>query len=87
MKLATLALTAATLVLAGCASYDTEHHGSSVQIEPTHNFLGIITTSPGSYVNNEDAISNTSTSELWARRDFSGDNISLLWGAITISDY
>lgn len=87
MKLLTLALTAAAaLSVAGC-SYDTDHHGSSVQIEPSHNVLGLVTTSPGSYASTEGSIVNVSTSELWARRDFSGDNVTFLWGAISISDY
>lgn len=86
MKLHTLALAAATLALAGCA-YDTEHHGSSVQIEPSHNFLGIVKTSPGSYVPTNEATCTVSTTELWGRRDFSGNNVTFLWGAIAITDY
>ena len=86
MKLRTLALAATALALAGCA-YDTDHYGSSAQIEPSHNVLGIVKTSPGSYAANERAVVNVTTDELWARRDFSGDNVTFLWGAISISDY
>lgn len=89
MTLRTLALTsfaASALVLAGCA-YDTDHHGASAQIEPSHNLLGIVTTSPGSYLANNDSALSVSTSELWGRRDVSGDNITFLWGALSISDY
>ena len=27
------------------------------------------------------------TEDLWCRRDFSGDNVSLFWGLINICDY
>lgn len=87
MKLRPLALAAAALILAGCNSYDTSHHGSSVQIEPSHNLLGLVKTYPGSYISNEKAVITVTTDEIWARRDFHGDNVSFLWGAITLSDY
>lgn len=81
------ALVAATL-LGGCAGYDTDDTGSGVVIEPSHNFLGIVKTNPGSYRYVEDAGSIViRTDELWCRRDFSGDNISLFWGLININDY
>lgn len=90
MKLRSLALTSfaavSALALAGCA-YDTDHYGSSAQIEPSHNLLGIVTTSPDSYIYTGDNPLTISTSQLWARRDVSGDNVSFFWGAIAISDY
>lgn len=89
MTLRTLALSslaASALVFSGCSAYDTDNYGSSVQIEPSHNFLGIVKTSPGSYIPTGNALV-LSTDELMARRDFSGNNVELFWGALTITDY
>jgi hypothetical protein len=52
-----------------------------------HNFLGIIKVEPGSYANNEKAIVPLRTKELYGRRADSGDRITLLWGAVTLTDY
>lgn len=89
MILRTLALSslaAAALVATGCTAYDTDNHGTSAQIEPSHNFLGIVKTSPGSYIPKGEVF-NLSSDEVMARRDFSGNNVELLWGAITLTDY
>lgn len=85
-KLALTSFAASALTLAGCA-YDTDHYGSSAQIEPSHNILGIVKTSPGSYANTDSALVTLTTDEVWARRDVSGDNVTFLWGAISLSDY
>ncbi len=85
-KLTLASFAASALALAGCA-YDTSHYGSSAQIEPSHNFLGLVQTSPGSYINNDAAVITLSTDQLWGRRDVTGDNVSFLWGAVTLTDY
>ncbi len=73
--------------LVGCTNYDTPNHGRNVAHEPMHNFLGIIKIEPGIYANNEKALNNVSTKQLYGRRADSGDRITLLWGAVTITDY
>jgi hypothetical protein len=85
-KLALTSFAASALTLAGCA-YDTDHHGASAQIEPSHNILGIVKTSPGSYIRNDNDAFTLSSDEIWGRRDFSGDNVTFLWGALSLSDY
>ena len=85
-KLTLASFAASAIALAGCA-YDTSHYGSSAQIEPSHNFFGLVQTSPGSYINTDRAVISLHTWEMWGRRDVSGDNVSFLWGAVTLTDY
>lgn len=80
-------LLAAAALLAGCTTYDTPNHGKAVAMEPSHNFLGIIKVESGSYASNNRATIQVRTDELYTRRTTSGDRITLLWGAITITDY
>jgi len=56
-------------------------------MEPSHNFLGLVVIEPASYSSNNSATIRLHTDELYARRTTSGDRITLLWGAITITDY
>lgn len=85
MKTPTLLAVAA--LLAGCTTYDTPNHGKAVSMEPSHNFLGIIKVESSSYASNNRATIQVRTDELYTRRTTSGDRITLLWGAITITDY
>jgi hypothetical protein len=85
MKTPTLLACAA--LLAGCTTYDTPNHGKAVTMEPSHNFLGIIKVESGSYASNNRATIQIRTDELYTRRTTSGDRITLLWGAITLTDY
>ena len=87
MKQLALATLIASAGLVGCHTYDTPNHGKAVSLEPSHNFLGIIRTEPGSYSANNNATVRVSTNELYSRRTSSGDRIVLLWGAVTITDY
>ena len=80
-------LLAAAALLAGCTTYDTPNHGKAVTMEPSHNFLGIIKVESGSYASNNRATIQVRTDELYTRRTTSGDRITLLWGAITLTDY
>jgi hypothetical protein len=79
---------AATAAFSGCGQpYDTDHYGRSAQVEPSHNFLGIVKTAPGSYAPVALTTIPLHSNEVSARRDFSGTNVSLFWGAITFADY
>lgn len=81
-------LTAAAALLTGCGqAYDTDYYGSSVAIEPSHNFFGLVKTSPGSFIPVDETTIHLPTSQISAARDFSGNNVSLFWGALTITDY
>jgi len=87
MKQLALASLLAATALVGCHTYDTPNHGKSVSLEASHNFMGIIKTEPGSYAPNNKATISLSINELFTHRTTSGDRITLLWGAITITDY
>ena len=79
---------ATAVAFSACGNtYDTDYHGQSVQMETSHNFLGIIKTAPGSYIPGDSAVSVVlNADELCARRDVSGNHVSLFWGAITFTD-
>lgn len=80
--------TAAAALLSGCAGHDTDYTGASVAAEPSHNLLGIVETNPKSYRYVEPSSTLIlRTDELWGRRDFSGNNLTLFWGLINICDY
>ena len=86
----TLIASAAALatVFTGCHGYDTDYHGNAVRAEAAHNVMGIVKTNPDSYRYVDEAESIVlDTNELWCRRDYSGQNISLFWGLISIRDY
>ena len=51
------------------------------------NFLGIINYQPGSYAPTGPNTFAINTSELYTRRNFSGDRLSLFWGFLEIKDY
>lgn len=89
LKLAVLSSVVATTALfSGCVGHDTAYKGPGVTAEASHNFLGIVKTNPGSYRYVDDAGSIViRTEDLWCRRDFSGDNVSLFWGLVNINDY
>ena len=87
MKQLALATLIASAALVGCTTYDTPNHGRNVSMEPAHNFLGIVKIESGSYAPNEKATVGVNTKEFYANRITSGDRITLLWGAITLTDY
>ena len=51
------------------------------------NFLGIINYQPESYAPTGPNTFAITTNELYTRRNFSGDRISLFWGFLEIKDY
>jgi len=87
MKQLTLATFLAAAALVGCNTYDTPNHGKGVSLEPSHNFMGILKTEPGSYAPVNKASIDLTTNELFTHRATSGDRYTLFWGAITITDY
>lgn len=87
MKSLALATLVAATGLVGCSSYDTPHHNRNVSLEPAHNFLGIIKVEPGAYSASERATIPLNMNEIITRRNNSGDRVTLLWGAITLTDY
>ena len=87
MKQLVLATLIASAALVGCTTYDTPNHGRNVSMEPAHNFLGIVKVESGSYAPSEKATIGANMREFSSRRITSGDRITLLWGAITLTDY
>ena len=87
MKQLALATLIASAALVGCTTYDTPNHGRNVSMEPAHNFLGIVKIESGSYAPNEKATVGANMKEFYANRATSGDRITLLWGAVTLTDY
>jgi hypothetical protein len=78
----------AAAALTGCGTaYDTTYHGPEVEIEPAHNWLGIVTLTPHSFQPVSPATLDLRTSEVFATRNLSGNNVKLFWGAITITGY
>lgn len=87
MKQLALATLLASAAMVGCTSYDTPHRNRNVSLEPAHNFMGIVKVEPNSYAPSERATVGLSLNELASRRNNSGDRVTLLWGAITLTDY
>lgn len=54
---------------------------------PDSNFLGIVKSEPESWHRHSESEFNIKTSDLVARKNYSGDTGSLLWGLIRIEDH
>lgn len=87
MKQIALLTLVASAAMVGCSSYDTPNHGKNVSMEPAHNFLGIVKVEPGSYSAIHSSTVRLKTDDFYSRRANTGDRVTLLWGAITLSDY
>ena len=87
MKQLALATLIASAAMVGCTTYDTPYHGKNVALEPSHNFLGLVTVESGSYAPSDKATVGANMSEFSGRRATSGDRITLFWGAVTLTDY
>lgn len=87
MKQLALATLIASAALVGCTTYDTPNHGRNVSMEPAHNFLGLVKVESGAYSPPEKATIGANMREFAGRRITSGDRITLLWGAVTLTDY
>jgi hypothetical protein len=78
---ALLALSAAVLFFTGC-------DGGSAQMGPKEaHLLGIAKVEKDNYEPTSVATFEVSTDELYTRKNFSGDKVTLLWGLITLKDY
>jgi len=87
MKHIALLTLIASAALVGCSSHDTPNHGKNVSIEPAHNFLGLVKVEPGSYSAINNSTVRLKMDDFYSRRANSGDRVTLLWGAITLTDY
>ena len=87
MKQLALATLIASAALVGCTTYDTPNHGRNVSLEPAHNFLGLVKVESGSYAPSEHPTVGVNMREFYGHRITSGDRITLLWGAVTLTDY
>jgi len=81
-KLVTLlALLVAAFCITGCDK-------GQAQMGPREtNLLGVAKMERDSYQPTKSNTIAVSTSELYARENFSGDKLTLLWGLITLKDY
>ena len=79
--IALLSISISALVLTGCG-------GGYSQIAPKEaNLLGIAKINKAHYQPSGQATFSLSTDELYSRKNFGGDQVSLLWGLITLKDY
>ena len=79
--IALLSLSIAALVFTGC-------DGGTSQMGPKEaNLLGVAKIQKAHYQPTGLAAFSLSTDELYSRKNFGGDQVSLLWGLITIKDY
>lgn len=79
--LALLSITISALVFTAC-------DGGTAQMGPKEaNVLGIAQISKEHYQPTGPATFAVSTDELYTRKNFGGDQVSFLWGLITLKDY
>jgi hypothetical protein len=79
--IALLSLSIAALVFTGC-------DGGTTQMGPKEaNLLGVAKINKAHYQPSNHATFSLSTDELYTRKNFRGDQVSLLWGLITLKDY
>ena len=74
-----------TLAVAGALTSGCQHNEGMTR--HNKNFLGIVEVHPASYEEVDSTTFAVSSNEIASRRDFSGDNVSLLWGLVTYTDY
>ena len=79
--IALLSISISVLIFTGCV-------GGNSQMAPKEaNLLGIAKINKAHYQPSGQATFSLSTDELFTRKNFGGDQVSLLWGLITIKDY
>ena len=78
--IALLSISISSLVFTGC--------DATSQIGPKEaNLLGVAKVQKAHYQRSSHATFSISTDELYTRKNFGGDQVSLLWGLITLKDY
>ncbi len=80
--IALVSLSVAALALSGCGD-----SGKTALGLDESNVLGIVKRSKASYEHTGPNTLALKTDELSARRDFSGNKTTYLWGLITVEDY
>ena len=79
--IALLSISISALIFTGC-------DGGTSQLAPKEaNLLGIAKINKAHYQPSGPATFSVSTDELYTRKNFGGNQVSLLWGLITIKDY
>lgn len=79
--IALLLISISALIFTGCDG------GSSQMGSKEANLLGIVKINKAHYQPSGPATFSISTDELYTRNNFGGDQVSLLWGLITLKDY
>jgi hypothetical protein len=79
--IALLLISISALIFTGCDG------GTSQMGSKDANLLGIVKIKKAHYQPSSPATFSISTDELYTRNDFGGDQVSLLWGLITLKDY
>ena len=80
--IALLYISISALIFTGC-----QHVGTSQMGSKDANLLGIVKINKAHYQPSGPATFSVSTDEIFTRNDFGGDQVSLLWGLITLKDY
>ena len=79
--IALLSISISALIFTGCNGGTTQMGSKEV------NLLGVAKISKEHYQPSGPATFSLSTDELFTRKNFGGDQVSLLWGLITLKDY
>ena len=79
--IAILSISFSALIFTGC------DRGTSQMGPKEANLLGIAKINKAHYQPSGPATFSLSTDELYTRKNFSGDQVSFLWGLITLKDY
>ena len=79
-----LSISISALIFTGCDG----GYGDHGQLGPKEaNLLGVAKINKAHYQPSGPSTFSLSTDELYTRKNFSGDQVSLLWGLITLKDY
>ena len=79
--IALLSISISALIFTGC-------DGGTSQMGPKEaNLLGLAKIKKAQYQTSGPTTFSLSTDELYTRKNFGGNQVSLLWGLITIKDY
>lgn len=77
----------AGLALAGCTTPTASQKAELIKPREGFNFLGVVSYEAAAFKRKNPSSFGVSSHELIMRENMSGDNLSLLWGAIQFNDY